>query len=53
MHFPLTIEIPRVAAPKVVTLLDVQHLDLPEMFPRAERAFAASSGTGRCAGQTG
>ena len=39
VHFPLTIELPRLAAPKVVTLHDVQHLDLPSMFPRAERAF--------------
>jgi glycosyltransferase involved in cell wall biosynthesis len=39
VHFPLTIELPRTALPKVVTLHDVQHLDLPGMFPRAERAF--------------
>jgi glycosyltransferase involved in cell wall biosynthesis len=39
VHFPLTIELPRTPLPKVVTLHDVQHLDLPEMFPRAERAF--------------
>jgi glycosyltransferase involved in cell wall biosynthesis len=40
-HFPLTIELPRAPLPKVVTLHDVQHLDLPELFPRAERAFRA------------
>ena len=39
VHFPLTIELPRTSAPKVVTLHDVQHLDLPAMFPRAERAW--------------
>jgi glycosyltransferase involved in cell wall biosynthesis len=39
VHFPLTIELPRTELPKVVTLHDVQHLDLPAMFPRAERAF--------------
>jgi glycosyltransferase involved in cell wall biosynthesis len=39
VHFPLTIEIPRVTTPTVVTLLDVQHLDLPKMFPQAERVF--------------
>src|SRR5207248_4832486 len=39
VHFPLTIELPRTPLPKVVTLHDVQHLDLPGMFPRAERAF--------------
>jgi glycosyltransferase involved in cell wall biosynthesis len=42
VHFPLTIELPRTALPKVVTLHDVQHLDLPEMFPRAERALRSA-----------
>ena len=41
VHFPLTIEVPRSGIPSVVTLHDVQHLDLPGMFPRAERAFRA------------
>jgi glycosyltransferase involved in cell wall biosynthesis len=41
VHYPLTIAIPPVRAPSVVTLYDVQHLDLPQMFPRAERAFRA------------
>jgi glycosyltransferase involved in cell wall biosynthesis len=35
----LTIRLPAVPQPSVVTLHDVQHLDLPSMFPRAERAF--------------
>ena len=39
VHFPLTIQIPRVAVPTVVTLHDLQHLDLPEMFPHAEPVF--------------
>jgi len=39
VHFPLTIELPRTPLPKVVTLHDVQHLDLPELFPRRERAL--------------
>ena len=39
VHFPLTIALPKTNLPTVVTLHDVQHLDLPEMFPRAERAF--------------
>jgi glycosyltransferase involved in cell wall biosynthesis len=39
VHFPLTIELPRTELPTVVTLHDLQHLDLPELFPRAERAF--------------
>src|SRR5437763_3842378 len=41
VHYPLTIAIPPVRAPRVVTLYDVQHLDLPAMFPRSERAFRA------------
>jgi glycosyltransferase involved in cell wall biosynthesis len=41
VHFPLTIALPSVRAPSVVTLYDVQHLDLPRLFSRAERAFRA------------
>jgi glycosyltransferase involved in cell wall biosynthesis len=39
VHYPLTIAIPPARVPTVVTLYDVQHLDLPQMFSRAERAF--------------
>jgi glycosyltransferase involved in cell wall biosynthesis len=39
VHFPLTIRIPPVAAPSAVTLHDLQHLDLPQLFSRGERAF--------------
>jgi glycosyltransferase involved in cell wall biosynthesis len=39
IHYPLTIRIPSVAAPSAITLHDVQHLDLPHLFSRAERAF--------------
>jgi glycosyltransferase involved in cell wall biosynthesis len=39
VHFPLTVPLPRVAAPHVVTLHDVQHRDLPSLFSRGERAF--------------
>jgi len=39
VHYPLTIRIPPIDRPTVVTLLDVQHLDLPGMFPRSERLF--------------
>jgi glycosyltransferase involved in cell wall biosynthesis len=39
VHYPLTIRIPPVEQPSVVTLHDVQHLDLPGMFPRSERRF--------------
>jgi glycosyltransferase involved in cell wall biosynthesis len=39
VHYPLTIRLPPVESPSVVTLHDLQHLDLPAMFPRAERLF--------------
>jgi len=39
VHYPLTVPVPRVARPRVLTLLDVQHLDLPGLFPRGERLF--------------
>ena len=39
VHYPLTVPIPQVERPSVLTLLDVQHLDLPELFPRGERLF--------------
>src|SRR5206468_10745125 len=41
VHYPLTIRIPTVDAPTVVTLHDLQHLDLRDLFSRAERAFRA------------
>ncbi len=39
VHYPLTLRIPTVSAPSVTTLLDLQHLDLPQLFTRRERAF--------------
>ena len=39
VHFPLTVPVPRARVPAVLTLLDVQHLDLPDLFPRGERLF--------------
>jgi glycosyltransferase involved in cell wall biosynthesis len=39
VHYPLTVPVPRTDQPTVLTLLDVQHLDLPGLFPRGERAF--------------
>lgn len=39
VHYPLTVPIPAVAAPSVVTIHDVQHLELPTLFSRAERMF--------------
>src|ERR1044071_8140126 len=39
VHYPLTVPVPPTARPTVLTLLDVQHLDLPELFPLGERLF--------------
>ena len=39
VHYPLTVPVPRPAGAHVITLLDVQHLDLPGLFPRGERLF--------------
>jgi glycosyltransferase involved in cell wall biosynthesis len=39
VHYPLTIALPRLGLPSVVTVHDLQHLDLPHLFGRAERAF--------------
>lgn len=41
VHYPLTVPVPRVNAPTVLTLHDVQHRDLPALTPRAERAYRA------------
>ncbi|HUK43878.1 MAG TPA: glycosyltransferase [Gaiellaceae bacterium] len=41
VHYPLTIRIPPVEAPSAITLHDVQHLDLPQLFSRGERSFRA------------
>ena len=39
VHYPLTVPVPPAGKPRVLTLLDVQHLDMPELFPRGERLF--------------
>lgn len=39
LHYPLTVPVPRVPVRTAVTLHDVQHLDEPDRFPRAERAL--------------
>ena len=39
VHYAVTVPIPATAARRVVTLHDIQHHDLPELFPRAERAY--------------
>jgi len=39
VHYPLTIAVPPLALPSVVTVHDLQHLDLPHLFSRSERMF--------------
>jgi glycosyltransferase involved in cell wall biosynthesis len=40
LHYPFTVPLPRVGAvPWIMSLHDVQHLDLPHMFTAAERAY--------------
>ncbi len=39
LHYPVTVPIPRTELPSVVTLLDVQHHDLPGFFSRAEGTY--------------
>ena len=41
VHYPFTLRIPTVRQPSATTLLDLQHLDLPTLFSRQERAFRA------------
>jgi glycosyltransferase involved in cell wall biosynthesis len=39
VHYPVTVPIPASSAPRVVTVYDVQHHDLPGFFSRAERRY--------------
>ena len=39
VHYPLTVPLPSTARPRVVTLHDVLHLDLPELVPPHIRRF--------------
>jgi glycosyltransferase involved in cell wall biosynthesis len=39
VHYPLTVPLPAVRGPWATTLHDVQHLDLPQLFSAAERAY--------------
>ena len=39
VHYPFTVPIPPLRLPRVVTLHDLQHLDLPEMFTWQKRLF--------------
>jgi glycosyltransferase involved in cell wall biosynthesis len=46
VHYPLTIALPPLELPTVVTVHDLQHLDHPELFSRAERLFRARTHEG-------
>lgn len=46
VHYPLTIALPPLDLPTVVTVHDLQHLDHPELFSRAERLFRARTHEG-------
>ncbi len=39
VHYPLTVRVPRAACPRIVTLQDLQHRDLPELFSASRRLF--------------
>ena len=39
VHYPLTVPVPRAKAPTIVTLHDLQHRDLPQLFSRTERTY--------------
>ena len=42
VHYPLTIALPPLDLPTAVTVHDLQHLDHPELFSRAERLVAGA-----------
>ena len=39
MHYPVTVPIPSTSLPRVTTVYDVQHHDLPQFFSPFERAY--------------
>jgi glycosyltransferase involved in cell wall biosynthesis len=39
VHYPLTVALPPLELPRVVTVHDLQHLELPQLFSRAELLF--------------
>jgi glycosyltransferase involved in cell wall biosynthesis len=39
IHYPLTVPIPKTKRPRVITLQDLQHRDLPQHFSRSRRRF--------------
>ena len=47
VHYPLTVPVPSTPTRLAITLHDVQHLDLPHLFRRSERAFRRLVAMGR------
>jgi glycosyltransferase involved in cell wall biosynthesis len=41
VHFPLTVPLPALRVPTVISLLDLQHRDLPHLFSRSDRWYRA------------
>ena len=40
LHHPVTVPVPQIrGVPKVVTVYDLQHREMPQLFTRAERAY--------------
>jgi glycosyltransferase involved in cell wall biosynthesis len=39
VHYPFTVPVPRLPLPSVVTVHDLQHLDLPNLFSRQRRLY--------------
>lgn len=39
LHYPVTVPIPRSSVPRVTTVYDVQHHDMPQFFSPVERAY--------------
>ena len=39
VHYPFTVPVPPLGLPTVITLQDLQHLDLPDLFTRRKRVF--------------
>lgn len=39
MHYPVTVPIPRVGTPSVVTVHDIQHRERPQAYSRGERLY--------------
>jgi glycosyltransferase involved in cell wall biosynthesis len=41
VHYPVTVPLPPLRIPTVVSLLDLQHRDLPQLLSRGDRAYRA------------